>query len=167
MGKLEKAEAALLRAENALLVAVLLFLVAMSFVQVLLRLLAGGGLLWADTVNRHLVLWVGFLGASAASASEKQFAFEAITDRLPQAWRAAAAGLARLSAVVIALLLAKASWSFMLDERATGQVLVSIGRLPVPGWPFAAILPAAFALVAAHTGLRAALPRRPDEGPRA
>ncbi|MDD5656130.1 MAG: TRAP transporter small permease [Elusimicrobia bacterium] len=166
MGKLRKAEAILLGLENALLVAIVAFLVCMSFTQVLLRLLFGGGLLWADTLDRHLVLWAGFLGAAAAAACEKHFAFEALAPRLPAPWRAAAAGLSRLATVAVSLLLAKASWSFLLDERLENQTLFMIGRANVPGWPLAAILPLAFGLVALHTALRAVLERMPEDGPR-
>jgi TRAP-type C4-dicarboxylate transport system permease small subunit len=144
---------------------VLTVLVALSFIQVLLRQIFGGGLLWADTLNRHLVLWVGFLGAAAASAHEKQFAFEAITERLPRSWHAAAAGVARGACVVVALLLARFSWLFMLDERQAGHALFSTDSLAVPAWPFAAILPLGFTLVAVHTALRALLDKRTEEGP--
>ena len=35
--------------------------------QVVLRQVFGGGILWCDTLLRHLVLWVGFLGAARAA----------------------------------------------------------------------------------------------------
>ena len=165
MERLRNAENLLLSLENALLTAVVGFLVCTSFAQVILRQFFGGGLLWADTLNRHLVLWAGFLGAAAASAHEKQFAFEAITDRLPHSWRGAAVALARGAAVAVALILARASWSFMLDERLADHDLFAIGRISVPGWPFAAILPVGFGLVAAHTALRAVLGKIPEDGP--
>ena len=163
--RLRKAESILLGLESAALVAIVFFLLAMSFLQVILRQFFGGGILWCDTLLRHLVLWVGFLGAARAAAEEKHFSFEAMADRLPGRLRGAAALLARLSAVTVSLVLAKASWSFMVEERAAGGSLFSIGSRAVPGWPFASILPAGFALVAIHVGLRLCLARVASEDP--
>ena len=148
------------------LVAVLLFLVAMSFLQVVLRQFFGGGILWCDTLLRHLVLWVGFLGAARAAAEEKHFAFEAVTEHLPARLHGAAAGLARLTATAVALLLAKASWLFMLEERGAGLPLFTAGNLAVPGWPFAAIVPIGFLLVAVHAGMRLWVGKVPEENQR-
>ena len=164
MERLRKAESVLLGLESLLLVAVLLFLVAMSFLQVVLRQFFGGGILWCDTLLRHLVLWVGFLGAARAAAEEKHFAFEAVTEHLPARLHGTAALLARLCAAAVALLLAKASWAFMLEERGAGEPLFTAGNLAVPGWPFAAIVPIGFLLVAVHTGLRLWVEKVPEEG---
>ena len=163
MERIRRAESILLGLQSAVLVAVLLFLVGMSFLQVALRQLFGGGILWCDTLLRHLVLWVGFLGAARAAAEEKHFAFEAVSEHLPQALHAWAAALARLTAVAVALLLARASWSFVLEERSAGTPLFTAGSVAVPGWPFALILPAGFLLVALHTGLRLWLAKVPEE----
>jgi len=164
--RLRKAESVLLDLESLLLVAVLLFLVAMSFLQVVLRQFFGGGILWCDTLLRHLVLWVGFLGAARAAAEEKHFAFEAVTEHLPARLHGTAALPARLCAAAVALLLAKASWVFMLEERGAGEPLFTAGRLAVPGWPFAAIVPLGFLLVAVHAGLRLWVGKVPEENQR-
>ena len=145
--------------------AIVFFLLAMSFLQVILRQFFGGGILWCDTLLRHLVLWVGFLGAARAAAEEKHFSFEALADRLPGGLKGAAAILARLSAVAVSLVLAKASWSFMVGEKAAGEALFTMGGHSVPGWPFAFILPAGFTLVAIHAGLRLSLGRVASEDP--
>lgn len=164
MEKARKAESLLLSLESVVLVAVLLFLVGMSFLQVILRQFFGGGILWCDTLLRHLVLWVGFLGAARAAAEEKHFAFEAVTEHLPARLHGAAAALARLTAVTVALLLAKASWVFVLEERTAGTPLFTTGSLSVPGWPIALILPVGFLLVALHTAARLWTAKIPEEG---
>jgi len=164
--RLKKAESVLLGLESLLLVVILLSLVAMSFLQVVLRQFFGGGILWCDTLLRHLVLWVAFLGAARAAAEEKHFAFEAMTEHLPVRLHGAAAAVARLTATAVALLLAKASWVFMIEERGAGEPLFTAGRLEVPGWPFAAIVPIGFLLVAVHTGLRLWVGKVPEENQR-
>ncbi len=154
MEKLRKAESVLLGLENALLALILTSLVVISFLQVFLRQFFWGGFLWGDTLGRHLVLWVGFLGAAIAAAEEKHFAFEALAARLPARLKIAAALLTRLVAVAVALLLAKASWAFLLDEKTAGVALFHVGRLAAPRWIFAVILPLGFFLVGLHTTLR-------------
>ena len=166
MEKLKKAESLLLDAQSVLLAAILFFLVAMSFLQVVLRQFFGGGILWCDTLLRHLVLWVGFLGAARASAEEKHFAFEALSERLPRRPRRIAAQLARAAAVAVSLLLARASWAFMIEKKLRQEALFHTAGWTMPAWPLAAILPAGFLLVALHTLLRLWLDRVAEEGGR-
>ena len=52
----------LARAETVVLVAFLGSMVVLAFLQVVLRNVFGTGLIWADTLVRHLVLWAGFFG---------------------------------------------------------------------------------------------------------
>ncbi len=153
MEKLKKTEQALCRLERGLLVALLGVIVLMSFSQVLLRQLFSTGILWGDTLLRHLVLWTGFLGAALAAAEGKHFAWEA-----PAAGRAGAVLrlLAQTAAAGVAGLLAWASWKFLKDERAAGSVLFTACGLSVTSWVLFAILPAGFLLVLIHSLLRAA-----------
>lgn len=167
MRRIREAEALLLRLEGGLLVAILSFMVVMSFAQVVLRQLFGTGLLWADTLLRHLVLWVGFLGASLAAAQGKHFAWEPpepapaggakppAGTTLPCSGSALRRLAAQLCAALVAALLVKASWRFLLEERAAGAVLFHAGPVAAPAWIFAAIIPAGFALVGLHLLLRA------------
>ncbi|MDD5627476.1 MAG: TRAP transporter small permease subunit [Elusimicrobia bacterium] len=161
MERLRKAESVILGLESALLVAILVFLIFMSFLQVILRQVFGGGILWGDTLLRHLVLWVGFLGAARASAEEKHFAFETLSDRLPPRAHAAMTAAAHLFAAAVALLLAKASWSYLLAEKAEARSLFTVGSLSVPAWLLETIIPVGFLLVFGHTALRAVL-RAPE-----
>lgn len=156
MEKLRKAEALLLRAEGAAVVALLSIMILLSAAQVVLRQVWGIGLLWGDTFLRHLVLWVGFLGAAAATADEKHFAFEALSGRFPAGVHKILAALAHVCAALVSFLLAKAAWSFVLEEKASRSVLFAIGRFDAPAWVLASILPLGFLLVAIHSLLRAA-----------
>ncbi len=166
MEKLKKAEALLLGLESALLALILTSLVVLSFGQVFLRQFFSAGLLWGDTLGRHLVLWVGFLGAAIAAAEEKHFAFETLASHLPSRLRKAAAVLTRLVAVTVALLLAKAAWDFMLDEKTAALALFRVGEFAAPRWIFASIVPLGFFLVALHTALRGILPAPERKGSR-
>lgn len=150
MERLRKAEAWLIGLEKALLVVLLSVMVVMSFSQVLLRQLFHSGLLWGDTFLRQLVLWVGFLGAGLAAAESKHFAWEAASHR--PAWRLAA----HAASAVITAFLVRAACLFVVDEKAAGEILFSVGSWPVPAWLFAVAIPAGFFLVFLHTVVRAA-----------
>lgn len=155
MQKLKKAESLLLKAETALLVLILSVMVGLSFIQVVLRDTVHRGILWADPLLRHLVLWAGFLGAALAAADAKHFAWE------PAAQKGGRAGAAMrltadLAAIVISALLTCASWSFWNDDRAAGDILVQIGGVPVAGWWLSTIIPLGFALITLHFAARAA-----------
>lgn len=146
---------ALARAEGAALVALLSLMTALAFAQVVLRRF-GHGLLWGETLLKQLVLLSGFLGAALAGAREKHFAWEAAhlgaSARLQQRLRL----VSSLCAAAVCLLLMKAGWSYAAGERAAGAALMSIGSFDVPAWPFAAGIPAGFALVMAHALFKAA-----------
>src|SRR5512143_3313876 len=65
--------------ERGILVALLALMILLAFTQVVLRNVFSTGLLWADPLLRHLVLWVGFIGASLATASEKHINLDSVT----------------------------------------------------------------------------------------
>ena len=153
--KLKKAEALLVSLESGALVILLTGMVGLAFTQVARRQLFGTGALWADTLLRYLVLWVGFLGAALAAADNKHFAWEAIAHKGGRTGNALKVA-AHTAAIVITALLAKASWAFFLDERAAGKILFSIGSVGVAEWVFALAIPVGFGLVMIHMAFRAA-----------
>lgn len=131
-------------------------MVGLSFYQVLLRQLFGTGLLWADTLTRHLVLWVGFLGAALAAAEGKHFAFEAMAHQGGR--RGAALRLfGSLFGAAVSALLAGAAWQYFQEERQAAETLFSVGSLSVPSTWFAVAIPTGFALVLVHLLVRSAL----------
>lgn len=154
MERLRRAESLLIKAESAVLVALLGFMTTLAFVQVARRQLFGTGALWADTLLRYLVLWVGFLGAALAAADDKHFAWEAAAQAGGKKGTAMKVA-AHTAAVVISGFLLKASWRFFLDEKASAKVLFEIGHWNFPAWLFALAIPVGFALVMFHMALRA------------
>jgi TRAP-type C4-dicarboxylate transport system permease small subunit len=152
---LRRAEALLARVEGALLVALLGVMVCLAFAQVVLRHF-GQGVLWGETVLKHLVLWTGFLGASLAAYSEKHFAWEAAHVGAPARWKAPLRLLASITGAAVSAFLLQAAWRYAADERATHAVLTTIGRLAVPAWIAACGIPLGFALIFTHLLFKAA-----------
>ncbi len=70
----------------------LLFLLgfAMAFVvalQVFFRYVLNASLFWSEELARHLLIWLTFLGASAAYYRGKHPGIDTLVNRLPPAWR--------------------------------------------------------------------------------
>ncbi|MDD5305667.1 MAG: TRAP transporter small permease subunit [Elusimicrobia bacterium] len=147
--QLRKAEARLAAAEGALLVALLAVMVSLAFLQVVLRHF-GLGVLWGETVLKHLVLWTGFLGAALAAAAEKHFAWEAAHVGAPERLKPWLRLTANLSGAVITAILLNASWTYFSDDRASGAELMTIGGVVVRSWVASAGIPLGFGLVLAH-----------------
>ncbi|MBI5883839.1 MAG: TRAP transporter small permease subunit [Elusimicrobia bacterium] len=147
---LKRFETALARVEKAALVAFLSVMVLLSFYQVILRQFFGTGLLWGDTLSRHMVLWAGFIGAALAAAEGKHFAWETAVSALPGRWQSSVKALAALCSAVIAVLLARASWLFFIDDKAAGNALFTAHGVTVPSWAYSMVYPGGFALLALH-----------------
>lgn len=152
---LRKAEDALVRAEGAALAALLAAMVALAFAQVVLRLL-DAGLLWADTLLKHLVVWTGFLGAALAAAAEKHFCWEAGQIGAPEGLKPWLRLGSSLAAAAVCALLLRAAAAYVADARATGEILATIGRVRVPAWAAFCGIPGGFALVLLHLLFKAA-----------
>ena len=154
---LKTAERRLAALEQGLLAALLLVMVALSFLQVVLRGAFSSGILWADTFLKHLVLWGAFLGACLACVDSKQFAMEGAERLFSGRAKGAVHALLHALTAAVSALLAKASWTFLLQEKEGGATLFSVGSRHIPGWWFEVILPAGFALLALHYAVKSAL----------
>lgn len=152
---LRRAEDKLASVEGAALAALLGVMVTLAFAQVLLRQF-GHGLLWGETVLRHLVLWTGFLGAALAAKHEKHFAWEAAHMGTPARLRPWLRLGASLAGAAVSALLAHAAWVYTADARAAGEVLLSAGGADVPAWLAWAGIPGGFALIVIHLLFKAA-----------
>ncbi|MFA5140558.1 MAG: TRAP transporter small permease [Elusimicrobiota bacterium] len=157
MEKLRAFESRLRSVEKGLLIALVCVLVSLSFVQVVLRSFFSMGLLWGDTFLRHMVLWVGFLGACVATVDNKQFSIDAAARAFRGRTKSAAHVFANLFTCAVCGLLARASLTFFQQERQAAAVLFSVGSLEVQTWVFELILPAGFLLLALHYALKIVL----------
>ena len=153
--------------EDFLLVLLLAAMVILAGAQIVLRNLFDSAILWADPLLRVSVLWVGMIGAMAATRDDRQISVDVASRFLPRRWRARtrvitdlftavlvrdqrypqrgfAQRLAELVAHVVAAVVARSAYRLVLDDRAAG--MTAIATLPV--WICEAILPVAFAVIA-------------------
>lgn len=139
----ERLRRSLHRVEDGLLVTAVLVMVVLAALQIVLRNVLGSGLLWADPLLRALVLWIGLLGAVAASRGGRHIAIDVLTRALPEGWRrrVLAAGCLFTAAVCAAI-----AWHgvryVMLEYEFAGTAFAG-----VPTWAVVIVLPLAFGLI--------------------
>jgi TRAP-type C4-dicarboxylate transport system permease small subunit len=136
----------LFRVEYALLVVFLGSMVLLAFAQVVLRNFFDTGIVWADTIVRHLVLWSGFVGAAIATGEERHISIDALTKFLSPRIRHMVLIFTGLFAALVCYHLAGAAWEYVLEEQAHGGELV----LSIPTWVALLIVPAGYSLLVFH-----------------
>jgi len=145
----------LLTIERSLVVTLLGTMVLLSFLQVVLRNYFSTGILWADPFLRHLVLWVGFLGASLATQQEKHINIDLVTRFLGPKPTNVIRIVTYLFAAVVCFLLARAGLTFLGNEMETASSLFHIGNTEFSTWWFELIIPIGFFLMMFRFILRA------------
>lgn len=157
----------LYKLEVILLVVLLGTMVLLAFWQVILRNVFSTGMTWSDTIVRHMVMWLGFVGGALATADERHISIDAFTKFMPVKARHGAAVVTNLFAAVVCYFLAQSAWIFMIDEMNSGSELV----LSIPTWVALTIIPSGYGVVAFHfivkalENLGSALGRHPVEKP--
>ncbi|MBU2574792.1 MAG: TRAP transporter small permease subunit [Elusimicrobia bacterium] len=146
-----KLESYVVRAEKGLIVSFIFLMVALSFLQVLLRLLFHSGIVWLDPLLRHMVLWAGLLGAAAASRYARHFALDALVKFMPDRFHRPLNISADIFTVLVSGTLFFAAAKFIKDEFAFSSVSFYAGHFGVKGGWAGMVIPAAFILIAFHT----------------
>lgn len=139
--------------EGALLILLLLVMLLMAFGQVVLRNLFSGGIVWGDILLRHLVLWIGFLGAALATSGERHLNIDILTRYLSDRLKGAVATLTNIFAAGVCLLLFLASLKFIEFEIANKSTVFN----DIPSVYAQIIIPVGYGLLSAHFIIRAIL----------
>lgn len=156
MKLLQRLDALLNKAEGALLILLLVVMLVLAFLQVVLRNFFSSGFLWADIVLRHLVLWIGFLGAALATSQERHISIDAITRFLSPRLKHAMHVVTNLFAAVVCYYLMTASITFIRSEVEAGTTVYA----DIPGWYAEVIIPVGFGLLMVHFAVRVAIDGR-------
>lgn len=140
---LDKADAAGRWLENALLALLLGGLIILAGGQIVLRNVFAEGFAWADPLLRILVLWVGMLGAVAASREDKHISIDVFSRILKGRALAIAKTIIAMFTAGVCGLLTWHTFRFVQDEYAWSDVTVA--GLPI--WIWQSILPIGFGLI--------------------
>ena len=150
MNILRTIDAVLSRIEGFFLTILLVAILLLSFLQVILREAFSSGLIWGDVLARHMVLWIGFLGASMAVSANRHINVEAIKRFIPAAVERYAGALTDLFAAVVCGYLTRAAIVFLTEEIASDSVLFG----SVKAWHAQIIIPVGFGLLTLHFAIR-------------
>jgi len=142
--------------EDSLLIGLVVGLLLVAVAQIVLRNVAGEGLLWAEPAMRIAVLWIAMIGGMVACREGGHININLFDLYVQGRVRRVLASLAHLGACVTCAALAWASWVFVGYERMDGMTTF----LNLPAWWFESILPVGFAVMALRF-LRDAVAMRP------
>lgn len=140
--------------ESAVLILTLSSMIFFAFSQVILRNFFNAGILWGDMFVRHLVLWVGFLGASLATREDRHINIDALWRILSKKWQRRTKILTNLFSAFICLLLARAAFVFVRDEFSAKTTLF----LGIPSWILMSIILFGFSVITFRFLIKALMP---------
>jgi TRAP-type C4-dicarboxylate transport system permease small subunit len=135
------------RLEEGVIALLLGSLVILGGTQIVLRNFFHSGLLWADPLMRHVVLWLGCLGAAAATSEVRQIHIDVLTRLLPERAKPARRVVVYTATAAAAFALGVAALRLVVDEHAFGDV--AFGGLPI--WILQTVLPLSLFLISYRT----------------
>lgn len=142
--RLERSIAVLHKIEDATLALLLGAMILLAPLQIFLRNFFDAGIAWADPLLRVLVLWVGLLGALAASRGHRHITIDVFSRLLNERAQRGVRALTDVFTAVVAGLVAFHGGRFVATELEFG----SIAFAGLPAWIFQAIIPVCFGLIA-------------------
>lgn len=131
------------RLEGFLLSVTLIVMLSFASLQVILRNFFDTGIEWGDVFARHLVLWVGFFGATLSTKEDRHIRIDAFTKIIPARWKPLVDFLVCCFCIVVGLFLYDAAAKFVLSEKMAGTTLFK----GIPTWYFIVIMPAGFLVI--------------------
>ena len=141
----------LAKLETIFLIIVLLSMILVAFLQVILRNFFSTSILWGDTFSRHLVLWVGFLGASLATYEGRHITIDIFSRLLSPTFKRVVAILVNIFSATVCFFLMKAAINFISIEKREFDRLKNLGVTNliagIPEWIYSLIIAIAFGIM--------------------
>jgi TRAP-type C4-dicarboxylate transport system permease small subunit len=132
--------------EDGLLVFVLVALLGLAGTQIVLRNLFQTGLSWGDPLLKVMVLWIGLLGAMAATRDRNHISIDILSRVLPRRVKALSRLFTDLFTAAVCAVLAYHGARLMWMDWEAGTI--AFGK--VPAWLCQVIIPAGFGIIAAR-----------------
>ena len=131
---------------DGLLCTLLVTMILLACLQIALRIFFSGGLLWADPLLRHLVLWCGIFGAVVATREKKHIAIDVLGYLAGEKVKPWIGLIIDLFSFLVAAALTWAAIIFVRNEFSFG----SLPLLTIPSWIWFLIFPVGFSLITLH-----------------
>lgn len=133
----------LLATETFLLLLFLFAAIFLASTQIVLRNFFEGGIFWADSALRIMVLWIGMLGAMYASRHRKHIRIDILSRYLPDKIKKPTWRVTEFISAIVCMIAAYYSLNFVLFEYEDG--LLAFASVPV--WLCETIIPLAFLIM--------------------
>lgn len=140
--------------EDLLLALLLSSMIGLAVLQIVARNFAGVSFTWIDPLLRVEVLWLGLLGAAAATRGGRHITIDILEPVLRDIWKLRLLRLANLSAAIVCAVVAWYSWQFVLLEREWPTA----GVLGLDTWQQQLVIPFSFGLMALRFCFLVAVP---------
>jgi TRAP-type C4-dicarboxylate transport system permease small subunit len=131
--------------ETFLVTACLGAMVIIVLIQIFMRNAFDSGFLVGDSLVKHLVLWVTFLGAGLASKNRSHIKINIADKLLPDKAKSVVETIVDLFSAGICVILALASYNFVVMEYESET---TFGITEIPVWILEVIIPVGFAIIA-------------------
>ena len=151
--------------ENGLMALLLTSMILLAAGQIVMRNFFDTGLSWSDPLLRIMVLWLGLLGAMAATRNREHISIDVLSRFLPPVWKHISQLVTDLFSAVVCGVIAYYAALFVLMEKEDGMIAFA----EVPAWICESIIPFGFAVMALRffiafvLGLRGKQPSRTTE----
>lgn len=149
---LERGLRELHRIEDGVLALLLGVMIVLAPAQIALRNFFDADIAWGDPLLRLLVLWLGLLGALAASRSDRHIGIDVVSRVLSKRAGSAVRAFTNLFTSGVSAVVAYHAGRFVVSEFEFGSAAFAAA----PAWACAAVIPFAFGLIAVRHALRCA-----------
>ena len=146
------------RIEIAALIVLLGVLVILGCLQIFLRNFFHSGFIWAEPLMRHIVLWIGCLGGTLATARLQHINIDVFSRLIPDWAKPIRRAVVYSATATCAFVLGIAALRLVIDEKAFGETAF----LNVQTWQLQVILPFAFFLMCYRSLVNLVLAREPS-----
>ena len=133
------------RVGESVLVLLLSATLVLACVQIFMRTITGGSLLWIEPLLRYLVLWGGLFGALMATTRNKHIGLDLANFILPRSSKNLVQFIVLIFATLTSTALTWAAIKFIQSEIEYG----SPGLFELPGYVWNLVFPVTFGIMAA------------------
>lgn len=133
--------------ESLFIIIAVIMMVILSFLQVILRNLFSFGIPGTEELLRHLVFWIGLIGASLLTKEGRHIKIDILARALPGRIENIRGIVVNLVSAIIAGILLKTTFTFIGTEREFNESgTLFLFRVPV--WVLQIVIPVTFSLMA-------------------
>ncbi len=130
--------------EKGLLVLCLGFMVVLVLVQIGMRNFYDSGVAGGDSMVKHMVLWVGFIGAGLATRERSHIRIDVASKVLPKEIKPYVQVLVDVFSIIISAMLVYAAYDFVAVEH---QGRSTLPFMDIPVWIMQVIIPIGFVVI--------------------